>query len=158
MHHHRLEHHSSSLSNASASGMDEAMMMMMSSSGGPPDVPVLLVPPPEPTAQQRIMEAASTKERQRIKLLEPDEQKMTADELRVVLKRERHRTIGIVAELAHFKAMMVTSSLEAEVAEEGRVNTLMRRLDTLKAEKERIIIELEREEEMVCYQMLLGFF
>lgn len=113
-----------------------------------PDVP-FLVPPPEHTAQHKAMEAASAKERQRIKLVEPEEATMSADELRFVLKRERQRTVGIVAELASIKSMAVTNQLEAEVLEEGRVNHLMRRLDTLKAEKERIIIELEREEEMV---------
>jgi hypothetical protein len=35
------------------------------------------------------------------------------------------------------------------VLEEGRVNNLMRRLDVLQQEKGRIIVELEREEEMV---------
>jgi len=33
--------------------------------------------------------------------------------------------------------------------EEGRINSLMRRLDGLKKEKGQIIVELEREEEML---------
>ena len=48
------------------------------------------------------------------------------------------------------------SVAQAEVHEEGRINHLMRRLDTLQAEKGRIIVELEREEEMV--RAVCGFF
>lgn len=99
--------------------------------------------------QQKAIENASSKERQRIKLLEPSESSMSADELRAVLKKERYRTLNIVMELASVKSLLVMNQFEAEVLEEGRVNTLMRRLDIVKAEKERIIIELEREEEMV---------
>ena len=48
------------------------------------------------------------------------------------------------------KSTAVASQAEAEVFEEGRINCLMRRLDSLQKEKGRIIVELEREEEMVC--------
>jgi len=43
----------------------------------------------------------------------------------------------------------VAGQAEAEIREEGRINNLMRRLDGLQKEKGRIIIELEREEEML---------
>lgn len=105
--------------------------------------------PPEPSETQRAMEAAVAKERERAKSLEEEELNMTADELRAVLKRERHRTGRIAADLAAMKATAVHAQLEAEVIEEGRINGLMRRLDTLQQEKGRIIVELEREEEMV---------
>lgn len=65
------------------------------------------------------------------------------------LKRERQHSKDLVRELAVLKSIAVASTLEAEVHEEGRINCLMRRLDGLQKEKGRIIVELEREEEMV---------
>ena len=136
--------------------------------------------PPEPSEKQKVMEAAVAAERMRARELEKEEEIMTADELRAVLKKERRRTSKMAADLASFK--MVSHSLssfvlsekisrvqlilillyafvslqaavelqsEAEVIEEGRINGLMRRLDNMQQEKGRIILDLEREEEMV---------
>ena len=95
------------------------------------------------------MEAASAKERARAKALEKDEIGLNADELRLALRRERQRSSKMAADLAALRALAVQSQFEAEVLEEGRINGLMRRLDILQQEKGRIIVELEREEEMV---------
>jgi len=105
--------------------------------------------PPRISEQQRAMEAVVEKERQRAKDMEQEEKYLTADELRTVLKRERHRMARIAADLASMKSLAVQSVAEAEVSEEGRINHLMRRLDCLQQEKGRIIVELEQEEEMV---------
>jgi len=105
--------------------------------------------PPEPSEVQKVMEAAATSERVRARKLEEEERDLSADELRQVLKRERHRTGRIAADLAASKAAAVRSQFEAEVIEEGRVNALLGRLDTVQREKGRIIVELEREEEML---------
>jgi len=108
-------------------------------------------PPGHQQIQQRkAMEAASAAERTRAKELEEQEANMTADELRAVLKKERHRTAKIQADLAALRSGTVQQQFEAEVLEEGRINGLMRRMDDLQEEKGRIILELEREEEMVC--------
>lgn len=96
------------------------------------------------------MEAAVHAERVRRQEKEKEEQNMTADELRAVLKRERSRMSKIQADLAAMRAAAVQSQAEAEVHEEGRINSLMRRVECLQQEKGRIIVELEREEEMVC--------
>lgn len=103
---------------------------------------------------QRAMEAAVQKERERTKAMEKEEANLTAEELRSVLKRERHRMARVAADLAAMRSMAVQSVAQAEVCEEGRINTLMRRLDSVQAEKGRIIVELEREEEMVCAALL----
>ena len=105
--------------------------------------------PPEPSERQRVMESAVASERKRAKELETEEAKMTADELRAVLKTERRRTAQIMADLAVFKLSAVEFQSEAEVLEEGRINGLMRRVDQLQQEKGRIMLDLEREEEMV---------
>lgn len=102
--------------------------------------------PPEIIEQRRAMEAAAAKERQRAKKLEEEEMDLSADQLREILKRERHRTAKIQADLASLRFGTVQQQLEAEVIEEGRINGLMRRLDMLQEEKGRIIVELEREE------------
>jgi hypothetical protein len=107
--------------------------------------------PPEPSATQKAMEAAAGLERERRKKMEVGEATMNADELRMVMKQERQRMTRAMADLAALKATNVQSQLEAEVVEEGRINGLMRRLDHLQQEKGRLIVELEREEEMVRY-------
>ena len=112
--------------------------------------------PPTISEQQRAMEAAVQKERVHIKAMEQDEQNLSADELRTVLKRERHRMARLAADLAAMKSMAVQSVAEAEVHEEGRINNLMRRLECLQQEKGRIIVELEREEEMVSFVCMVG--
>lgn len=110
------------------------------------------VGPPEPTQQRRAMEAAIMAERTRTIECEKEEATMTADELRAVLKKERRRTAKLAADLASFKCSAVQQQLESEVFEEGRINGLMRRVDNLQHEKEKIIVALEREEEMVRNQ------
>ena len=112
--------------------------------------------PPTISEQQRAMEAAVQKERVRIKAMEQDEQNLSADELPTVVKRERHRMARLAADLAAMKSMAVQSVAEAEVHEEGRINNLMRRLECLQQEKGRIIVELEREEEMVSFVCMVG--
>lgn len=99
------------------------------------------------------MEAAVQSERARAKLKEKEEEEMTADELRVVLKRERTRMSKFAADLTALRAAAVQSQAEAEVHEEGRINCLMRRLEGLQQEKGRLIVELEQEEEMVRASM-----
>ncbi len=71
------------------------------------------------------------------------------------MKRERSRSTKIIGELTLMKSISVASQAEAEVCEEGRINGLMRRVDCLQKEKGRIILELEREEEMVRIVFLL---
>jgi len=95
------------------------------------------------------MEAAVQMERARAKDLEAQEKNMTAEELRVALKRERAHSSKLAADLAALKSLAVSSQAEAEAHEEGRINGLMRRLEMLHHEKGRIIVELEREEEML---------
>ena len=99
--------------------------------------------------QRKAMEAALMAERTRSVQCEKDEADMTADQLRAVLQKERRRTAKIAADLASFKCNAVQQQLQAEVVEEGRINELMRRVDHLQQEKEKIIVALEREEEMV---------
>lgn len=108
--------------------------------------------PPRLSQVQKAMEGAIVIERRRTKEMEAQEVDMTADQLREVLKRERHRMSQLSAELAKHKTLTVQSQLEAEVLEEGRINLLMRRLEELQLEKGRIINELEQEEEMVSTQ------
>ena len=125
-----------------------------SSSSGAGVLPFLLLgnqnpEPPELSLERKAMEAAAAAERARAKVLEEAEVDLTAEELRAVLKKERHRTAKIQADLAALRSGSVQQQLQAEVLEEGRINGLMRRMDDLQAEKGRIIVELEREEEMV---------
>jgi hypothetical protein len=120
---------------------------------GGPDMPFLLSSqvPPEHSETHKAMEAAATRERARSKQLEEEEMELDAGALRGVLKRERARMGRIAADLAAMKSTAVQAQLEAEVIEEGRINCLMRRLDTVQQEKGRIIVELEMEEEMVSW-------
>jgi hypothetical protein len=114
------------------------------------------LPPPEPSEIQKAMEAASAKERARAKSCEEEEVGMSSEELHAILKRERHRAARMAADLAALRASAVQSQFEAEVLEEGRINGLMRRLDVLQQEKGRIIVELEREEEMVSFSLVMN--
>jgi len=114
--------------------------------------------PPIISESQRAMEAVVQKERQRVKDMEKEEENLTAEELRTVLKRERHRMARMAADLASMRAMAVKSVADAEACEEGRINNLMRRLECLQQEKGRIIVELEREEEMVCLRFIRSIF
>jgi hypothetical protein len=109
----------------------------------------LMTIPPEPSLQQKAMEAAVSAERARARQLEEQETSLSADDLRQVLKHERHRMGRLAGDLAGMKQSSVQSQLEAEVIEEGRINGIMRRLDVLQQEKGRIIVELEREEELL---------
>ena len=105
---------------------------------------------PDHAEQRKAMETAASAERQRAKDLELREASLTLEELRVVLKRERQRMGRIAGDLAAMRTVAGHSQLEAEVMEEGRVNSLMRKMDKIQEEKGRIILELESEEEMVC--------
>ena len=100
---------------------------------------------------QKAVDDALSSERSRIKELEKKESEsdLSVEDLKLILKRERSRMTKIVGELTALKSMSVASQAEAEVCEEGRINGLMRRMDSLQKEKGRIIVELEREEEMV---------
>jgi len=97
------------------------------------------------------VDAALAIENDRIKSIEALEQNnyTTVEEYKAALKKERRYSKNLVGELAALKSVAVTSTLEAEIHEEGRINCLMRRLDGLQKEKGRIIVELEREEEML---------
>ena len=112
-------------------------------------LPGLPLEPPRVSDTQKIIEAAVQNERKRAKDMQATEKDMTADELRFVLKRERQRMFRFVADLAKLRNAAVQCQAEAEIHEEGRINGLMRRLESLQIEKGRIIVELEREEEMV---------
>jgi len=81
--------------------------------------------------------------------LEEKEKTMDADGLKTALKRERAHSARLAADLAGLWSSAVQSQADAEVLEEGRINSLMRRMDRLQREKGRIIVELEREEEML---------
>lgn len=106
---------------------------------------------------QKAVDDALSSERSRIKELEKKESEsdLSVEDLKLILKRERSRMTKIVGELTALKSMSVASQAEAEVCEEGRINGLMRRMDSLQKEKGRIIVELEREEEMV--RVFFGF-
>ena len=105
--------------------------------------------PPEHSEARKAKQAAATAERKRAKEMAEKEVNLTAEELRDILKKERHRMGRIAADLAALKATAAQSQLEAEMIEEGHINCLLRRMDDLQQEKGRIIVELEREEEMV---------
>ena len=112
---------------------------------------------PSPTnshmAMKQAVESALSTERSRIRTLEEAEASLSLEELRHVLKRERLHSLHLTGELAAIKSALVTCQAEAEIHEEGRINTLMRRvhnqMESMQREKERIIVELEREEEML---------
>lgn len=105
--------------------------------------------PPTISTSKAAMDAAMTLERKRMKEKELEEKNMSAEELTSVLRRERIRMSRMAADLAVLKSNAVQSQAEAEVNEEGRINCLLAHLDGLQQEKGRIIVELEREEEMV---------
>jgi len=107
--------------------------------------------PPEPCfgAAQKAMEAAAQKERIRAKEMEKLEENVSIDDLKRILKRERIRMSRMAADLAAMKVSTVQSVAEAEVNEEGRINCLMRRLEGVKQERGRVILDLEREEDML---------
>ena len=135
----------------SASPISSTNMMYAGSAATAAAAPMPFLPNLSHSGPTRAaMEAAVHAERLRAKEKEQEEQNMTADELRAVLKRERVRMSKIQADLAAMRAAAVQSQAEAEVHEEGRINSLMRRVECLQQEKGRIIVELEREEEMVC--------
>lgn len=103
------------------------------------------LPPTHDPAVDHAVEA----ERARIREREKEEKDMDADQLKQALKRERAHSCRLASELAALKSANVKSQAEAEAYEEGRINSLMRRLECLQREKGRIIVELEREEEML---------
>jgi len=93
--------------------------------------------------------AAGELERNRAREREKEELTMSADQLRAALRKERGYSCKLAMDLAALKSAAVSNQAEAEVHEEGRINCLMKRLDSLSREKGRILIELEREEEML---------
>lgn len=118
----------------------------------PPDIASPFMPnlgPPTLSSSQAAMDAVLASERKRMKEKELEEQNMSVEEIKAVLKRERIRMSRMAADLASLKSNLVQNQAEAEVNEEGRINCLLAHLDGLQQEKGRIIVELEREEEMV---------
>jgi chromosome segregation ATPase len=105
--------------------------------------------PPRISDKQKAMEAAVAAERTRAKQLEAQEVDLSADELRHILKQERHRMSGMARTIAELKSTAVQCQSEAEIHEEGRINSLLGKLERMQIEKGRIINELEREEEML---------
>lgn len=101
------------------------------------------------TSAKSAMEHTMQEERQRRMQKEKEERDYTAAQLRHVLREERIRMSRIAAELAQLKSSAVSSQLESEVSEEGRINCVLRQLDGVQQEKSRIVVELEQEEEMV---------
>ncbi|CAJ1929049.1 unnamed protein product [Cylindrotheca closterium] len=97
----------------------------------------------------KVAEQTAQQERQRMKDMEKEELKMTADELRFILKQERRRMLDFAVDLAKLRSTAAQVQAESEMHEERAVNGLMRKLDTLKGEKSRLMVELDREEELV---------
>jgi hypothetical protein len=95
------------------------------------------------------MEQAVAAERKRAKEMEEHEKDLSADELRQILKQERHRMAGFARTIADLRCTAVSCQSAAEIHEEGRINSLLGRLETMQMEKGRIVNELEREEEMI---------
>lgn len=95
------------------------------------------------------MEHAVAAERRRAKEMEAKEADLSADELRQILKEERHRMAGFARTIADLRSTAVECQSQAEIHEEGRINSLLGRLETMQVEKGRIVNELEREEEML---------
>jgi len=119
-----------------------------------PFVPSLNIGPPSTAAAAAAANAAflaAEQERSRAREREKEEEYMDADQLHAALKKERAYSCKVAADLAALKSAAGSSQAEAEAYEEGRINGLMRKLDNLSKEKGRIIVELEREEEMVCF-------
>jgi wobble nucleotide-excising tRNase len=95
------------------------------------------------------MDQAVALERKRSKEMEEQEKDLDADQLRKILKQERQRMAGMARTIADLKSTAVQCQSEAEIHEEGRINCLLGRLETMQIEKGRIVNELEREEEML---------
>lgn len=117
-------------------------------SGHVPFMPNLVMNGGSVTAKS-AMEHTMQEERKRRISHEKLEIHMDASQLRAILKDERIRMSRIAAELAQIKSTAVSSQLESEACEEGRINLLRRQMENVQQEKGRIILELEREEEML---------
>ena len=117
-----------------------------------PGCGVLPLPPGTPSqraSQKKAVDHALEAERARIKDLEAKEKDMDADALRIQLKRERQHSTRLACDLAALWSSAVQSQANSEIEDESRMNALMRRLEKVQREKGKIIVELEREEEMV---------
>ena len=117
-----------------------------------PGCGVLPLPPGTPSqraSQKKAVDHALEAERSRIKDLEAKEKDMDADALRIQLKRERQHSTRLACDLAALWSSAVQSQANSEIEDESRMNALMRRLEKVQREKGKIIVELEREEEMV---------
>jgi hypothetical protein len=95
------------------------------------------------------MEHAVAEERKRAKLMEEQEKDLSADELRTILKEERHRMATFARTIAELRSTATQCQSEAEIHEEARINSLLGRLERMQLEKGRLVNELEREEEMM---------
>lgn len=102
---------------------------------------------------QKAMERAVATERKRAKEMEANEKDLSADELRKILKQERHRMASFARIIADLKTTAVQGQLQAEIHEEGRINSLLSHIESMQVEKGRIIHELEREEEMLTNKL-----
>jgi len=103
-----------------------------------------------------VMEQAMQRERKRRLEKEAGEKELGVDQLRAILRDERNRMSRMAADLAALQSAAVASHVQAEVHEEGRINSLMRRLKSLQHQKGRIMVELEKEEEMVKQETVLS--
>jgi len=101
------------------------------------------------TRHSSAADAAVAAERIRTRELESHEASLGAESLRAVLKIERRRSSRLTGDLVALRSAAVESQAQAEAHEEGRINFLLGRLDKVQKEKGRIIVELEREEEML---------
>jgi hypothetical protein len=105
----------------------------------------------------KAMEEAASLERRRIHQLEQEEQELqSAEEFRRLLKQERHRSIQLQMDLAAAKQHLKQLAQSQEIQQEGRINQLVNRVDQIQQEKERLLVDLQREEEMVSF--LNGFY
>eukprot|EP00591_Stephanopyxis_turris_P009167 CAMPEP_0195508402 /NCGR_PEP_ID=MMETSP0794_2-20130614/1614_1 /TAXON_ID=515487 /ORGANISM="Stephanopyxis turris, Strain CCMP 815" /LENGTH=235 /DNA_ID=CAMNT_0040635347 /DNA_START=166 /DNA_END=873 /DNA_ORIENTATION=+ len=121
------------------------LLPSLSSGGGLPLLPNFCAT----KAASAAADAAMQQERNRVRELEKQEVNMDEKELRLALRRERMHSCKLAADLGALKSAAVSSQAEAEACEEGRINGLMRKLESLYKEKGRIVLELEREEEML---------
>ena len=102
---------------------------------------------------QKALEHAVAIERKRAKQKEADEKDLSAEQLRAILKQERHRMAGMARTIADLRFTAVQSQSSAEIFEEGRINCLLGRLETMQTEKGRIVNDFEREEEFIFNTM-----
>ena len=69
------------------------------------------------------------------------------------LRLERQKTAALTKECKRLKEVWVNSISAAEVEEECIINKMMKRLNQLKCEKEKLAVEVEVEEELLINNM-----